>query len=87
MRRLLASTATALTALALGAPAALAELSGEGTYGEIDDAVVTKFFFYVIFLLPLFLALMSVLQARLEARKAARKAAAKGSDDRFSGGW
>lgn len=87
MRRLLASAATATLALALSAPAAMAELSGEGSYGEIDDAIVTKFFFFVIFLFPVFLLLMSLGQHKLEKRKYARRAAAKGSDDRFSGGW
>jgi len=87
MRRLLTVSITAATALAVGAPAALAELSGEGTYGEITDAIVTKFFFYVIFLFPVFLLLMSLLQSKLEKRKHARKAAAKGSAERLDGGW
>jgi Na+-driven multidrug efflux pump len=87
MRRMLVTTATAITALALSAPAAMAELSGEGKYGEIDDAIVTKFWFYVIFLLPVFLLVMSLAQHKLEKRKYARRAAQKGSDERFSGGW
>ena len=82
MRRLLAASITAITALAVGAPAAMAELSGEGKYGEITDAIVTKFFFYVIFLFPVFLLVMSVLQSKLEKRKYARRAAAMFSSRR-----
>jgi len=87
MRRLFTSLATAVLILGVAAPAALAQLSGEGTYGEIDDKIVTHAGFLIIFLFPVFLLVMSLGQAKLEKRKYARQAAAKGVDGRFSGGW
>lgn len=89
MRRLTTSLLLSLSVLALSAPAALAQASGEGLYGETNDQVVTNFGFILIAFFPLFILLMSLLQWRLEKRKDAKKAAikARGGAQRWSGGW
>lgn len=77
MRRTLTTLcATALT-FALLAPTALALDSGQGTYGEAGDKVVTNAGFILIAFFPLFVLVMSLLMWRLEKRKDARKKAAK----------
>jgi hypothetical protein len=90
MRRLTATLLTALLALLVLVPAALAAPDGgTGTYGEADDKVVTNAGFMVIAFFPLFILAMSLLQWKLDKRKDARKAAAKrraGSAD-WHGGW
>ena len=50
-------------------------MSGEGTYGEADDKVVTNAGFIIIIAVPLFMLAMSLLQGALERRKERRKAA------------
>jgi hypothetical protein len=89
MRRLVTSFATAITALALAAPAALAQNSGEGIYGETDDKVVTYAGFILIVAFPVLVLLLSLLQGKLEKRKKDRMKAAKaaGGDDRWKQGW
>jgi hypothetical protein len=91
MRRLLASTAAALFALALLAPVAVAGRidGGEGLYGETSDKVVTNFGFILVAAFPLIIATLSFLQWRLDKRKEARKKAAKARAARgtSSGGW
>ena len=89
MRRLTSSLLLSLSLLALSAPAALAQASGEGLYGETNDQVVTNFGFILIAFFPLFILFMSLLQWRLEKRKDARKASvkARGGEQRWSGGW
>jgi hypothetical protein len=89
MRRPIQSLLLTLTLLALSAPVALAQNSGEGTYGETDDKVVTNAGFILIAAFPLFILLVSLLQWRLEKRKDAKKAAVKsaGGDSRWRGGW
>ena len=89
MRRLTSSLLLSLSLLALSAPAALAQASGEGLYGETDDKVVTNAGFILIAFFPLFILVMSLLQWRLDKRKDARKAAikARGGERRWSGGW
>ena len=89
MRRLTTTTLLTLSLLALFAPVALAQNSGEGSYGETDDKVVTNAGFLLIAFFPLFILLVSLLQWRLEKRKDAKKAAVKaaGGDKRWSGGW
>jgi hypothetical protein len=89
MRRLTKSLLTAVTLLALLAPVALAQNSGEGTYGETTDKVVTNAGFILIAAFPLIILIMSLLQWRLDKRKDARKKAAKahGGDARWRGGW
>ena len=89
MRRLVATLATTLLALALLAPSALAFDNGQGTYGPANDKVVTAAGFIVIAFFPLFILLMSLLQWRLDKRKYARKAAAKrrAGATEWHGGW
>ena len=89
MRRLVTSFATAITALALAAPAALAQNSGEGIYGETNDKVVTYAGFILIIAFPVLVLLLSLLQNKLEKRKKTRMKAAKasGGDDRWKQGW
>jgi hypothetical protein len=89
MRRLTTVLLLNLTLLALLAPAALAQNSGEGTYGETNDKVVTNAGFILIAFFPLFVLVVSLLQWRLEKRKDAKKAAIKaaGGDKRWTGGW
>jgi hypothetical protein len=89
MRRLTTTLLLTLSLLALFAPVALAQNSGEGTYGETDDKVVTNAGFILIAFFPLFVLVISLIQWRLEKRKDARKAAVKsaGGEKRWSGGW
>lgn len=90
MSRLLASPLAIAVTVTLLVPAlALAQHSGEGTYGETNDRVVTNFGFILIAFFPLFILAMSLLQWRLEKRKAERKKAIKahGGPDRWPGGW
>jgi hypothetical protein len=89
MRRLTTTLLLTLSLLALLAPVALAQNSGEGALGEVDDKQVTNAGFILIAFFPLFVLLMSLLQWRLETRKDARKKAAKqaGGDARWRGGW
>jgi hypothetical protein len=89
MRRLTKTLMLTIALLALSAPAAFAQASGEGTYGETDDKVVTGAAFIVLAFFPLFVLLVSLLQWRLEKRKDARKSAIKaaGGDKRWTGGW
>ncbi|WP_205699097.1 hypothetical protein [Conexibacter sp. SYSU D00693] len=89
MRRLTSSLVLTVSLLALTAPAAFAQASGEGLYGETNDKVVTNFGFIVIAFFPLFILLMSLLQWRLDKRKDAKKASikARGGAQRWSGGW
>ncbi len=91
MRRLLLALPTALLALALAAPMALAgpHDGGQGLLGETDDKMVTNAGFILIAAFPLFILLMSLLQWRLDKRKYARKAAAavRSTDEVWKGGW
>jgi hypothetical protein len=89
MRRLTKTLLLTIALLALSAPAAFAQASGEGLYGETDDKVVTNAAFIVIAFFPILVTVVSILQWRLEKRKDARKAAVKaaGGDKRWSGGW
>jgi hypothetical protein len=89
MRRLTTTLLLTLSLLALLAPAALAQNSGEGALGAVDDKQVTNAGFILIGFFPLFILLMSLLQWRLDKRKDAKKRAIKaaGGDDRWRGGW
>jgi hypothetical protein len=89
MRRLTTTLLLNLTLLALFAPVALAQNSGTGAIGEVDDKKVTNAGFILIAFFPLFILLMSLLQWRLDKRKEARKKAVKaaGGDARWRGGW
>jgi hypothetical protein len=89
MRRLTKTLLLTMWLLALMAPVALAQNSGEGTFGETNDKDVTDAGFILIAAFPLFILLMSLLQWRLEKRKEARKQAVKsaGGERRWQGGW
>ena len=89
MRRFITTFATAIAVLALAAPAALAQNSGEGIYGETDDKVITFTGFILIVFFPVLILLLSLLQGKLEKRKKQRMKAAKasGGDDRWRQGW
>jgi hypothetical protein len=85
MPRLVVCLAAALVVLAVLAPAAMATASGEGTYGETNDKVVTNAGFIIIAFFPLFVAAMSALQWGLDRRKARRKKSLPPGD--WAGGW
>jgi hypothetical protein len=89
MRRLTKTLLLSISLLALMAPVALAQNSGEGSVGAINDKDTTNAGFILIAAFPLFILLMSVLQWRLDKRKADRKKAIKaaGGDRRWQGGW
>jgi hypothetical protein len=89
MRRLSLLTAATITVLLAVASPALADMSGQGWYGETTDKVVTNFGFILIAFFPLFIFVMSLIQWRLEKRKDERKAAAKAraSAAEWKGGW
>ena len=78
-----------IAVLALAAPVALAQNSGEGAYGETDDKVVTYAGFILIIFFPVLVLCFSLLQGKLEKRKKDRMKAAKasGGDDRWKQGW
>jgi hypothetical protein len=89
MRRVLLISSAWLVALALAAPAALANDGGQGLYVETNDKVVTNAGFILIIFFPLFVGLMSALQWGLEKRKERRKKAHKAlaRDASARGGW
>ena len=89
MRRLTKTLLLSISLLALMAPVALAQNSGEGTAGAINDKDTTNAGFILIAAFPLFILLMSLLQWRLDKRKDRRKAAAKARAARadLRGGW
>jgi hypothetical protein len=89
MRRLTTTLLLTISLLALMAPMALAQNSGEGAMGEVNDKDVTNAGFLLIAAFPLLILLVSLLQWRLEKRKDAKKAAVKsaGGDRRWQGGW
>src|SRR3954451_1123565 len=91
MRHAVKVTTLAVLCLALGAPAALADVhdGGEGLWGETDDKVITNAGFVLMIVFPLFILLMSLLQHTLDRRKEARKAAEKARQKRADvrGGW
>jgi hypothetical protein len=89
MRRLTKTLLLSISLLALSAPMAFAQASGEGSYGSVNDKTTTNTAFIVIAFFPLLVLVISLLQWRLEKRKDAKKAAVKaaGGDKRWTGGW
>ena len=90
MRRVLLISSAWLVALALAAPAALANDGGQGLYGETNDKVVTNAGFILIVFFPLFVLLMSLLQGALDRRKERRKKIQKSlarEQEYWRGGW
>jgi ABC-type nickel/cobalt efflux system permease component RcnA len=89
MRRLSLLTAATLTVLLATAAPAMADMSGQGWYGETTDKIVTNAGFILIGFFPLFIFVMSLIQWRLDKRKDERKAAAKAraTSAEWRGGW
>ena len=89
MRRLSLLTAATVTVLLATAAPALADMSGQGWYGETTDKVVTNFGFILIAFFPLFVFVASLIYWRLEKRKEERMEAAKArvTDAEWKGGW
>jgi len=89
MRRLSLLTAATVTVLLTTAAPALADMSGQGWYGETTDKVVTNFGFFLIAFFPLFVFVASLIYWRLEKRKEERMEAAKASASaaEWKGGW
>lgn len=92
--RLLTTLVATSLVLLLSAPVALASIdhggvSGEGTYGETTDRVVTNFGFAVIAFFPLLIFVLSMIQWKLDKRRDARKAAvkARSKNGDWKGGW
>ncbi len=83
------SLLTALVALALLAPPALAHDGGVGLYGPTNDKIVTNAGFMLIIFFPLLIVILSLAQGRLDRRKEARKAAHKAQESSGEprGGW
>jgi hypothetical protein len=89
MRRLSLLTAATVTVLLAAASPALADMSGQGWYGETTDKVVTNFGFILIAFFPLFVFVASLIYWQLEKRKEARMDAKKArtSNAEWKGGW
>jgi hypothetical protein len=66
--RMLAAWLAAVSALLVGAPAAMAA-DGVGLYGRTDDKVVTFFGFGVMIFFTVLVIVLSLIQMRLEGRK------------------
>ena len=60
MRRLTKTLFLTIALLALSAPMAFAQASGEGAYGETDDKVVTNAAFIVIAFFPVLVLVVSL---------------------------
>lgn len=97
-RRTITRAATTVVSSALLllmlAPVALASIdqggvSGEGTWGETTDRVVTNFGFAVIAFFPLLIFVLSMIQWRLDKRRDAQRAAlrAQQRNAAWRGGW
>jgi hypothetical protein len=89
MRRLSLLTAATMTIVLAAASPALADMSGQGWYGETSDKVVTNFGFILIAFFPLFVFVASLIYWRLEKRKEERQhsAKARASAAEWKGGW
>jgi hypothetical protein len=89
MRRLSLLTAATVTVLLTTAAPALADMSGQGWYGETTDKVVTNFGFILIAFFPLFVFVASLIYWRTEKRKEERMHAAKAraTSSEWKGGW
>jgi hypothetical protein len=89
MRRLSLPTAATLTIVLAAATPALADMSGQGWYGETSDKVVTNFGFILIAFFPLFVFVASLIYWRTEKRKEAKMDAAKAraTSSEWKGGW
>jgi hypothetical protein len=92
IKRLALATSSALTSIAVLAPAAMASdriTGGEGWYGETTDKIVTNFGLAIIVLLPALLIVLSILQHRKEEREYQHLEAKHNRADleEWQGGW
>ena len=89
MRRLSILAAATVTVLLAAAAPAMADMSGQGWYGETSDKVVTNFGFLLIAFFPLFVFVASLIYWQLEKRKEARWEAKqhRAHGDEWKGGW
>jgi ABC-type nickel/cobalt efflux system permease component RcnA len=89
MRRLIAATSSTLVGLLVLAPAALANIDGQGWYGESTDKAVTMAGFILIIFFPTFALVASLALWQLDKRKYARKAAHSHREhsEQWRGGW
>ena len=89
MRRTAWTLCLTLALLGVGAASAFAHDSGQGTYGETNDRVVTFAGFILIGFFPLLVFVLTMIQWSLDKRKDRRKAAAKARRARadLRGGW
>ena len=72
MKRAAATLVSALAAMLVLAPAAMAE-NGVGLAGPTDDKMVTFFCFGVILFFPLLVTVLALIQNHLEKRKEQRR--------------
>jgi purine-cytosine permease-like protein len=72
LARCLAAFGTALSALLVLAPGAIAA-DGVGLYGRTDDKVITFFMFGLIAFFAILVIVLSLVQIRLDTRKERRK--------------
>jgi chromate transport protein ChrA len=89
MRRLSLLTAATVTIVLAAATPALADMSGQGWYGETSDKVVTNFGFILIIFFPLFIFIASLIYWQTDKRKDAKLEAAKAraTSSEWKGGW
>lgn len=88
--RLLLALSTAVTALLVGAPSALAVTNnGTGIVGQTDDKTVSLAMFGTMAFFVLIIIVFSLMQAWLEHRKHTRTEAAKQHESavEWKGGW
>ena len=89
MRRLSILTAATVTVLLAAAAPAMADMSGQGWYGETSDKVVTNFGFILIIFFPLFIFIASLIYWQTDKRKDEKLEAAKAraTSSEWKGGW
>ena len=89
MRRLSLLTAATVTIVLAAATPALADMSGQGWYGETSDKVVTNFGFILIIFFPLFIFIASLIYWLTDKRKDEKLEAAKAraTSSEWKGGW
>jgi hypothetical protein len=88
--RLLLTLSTAVTALLVGAPSALAVTNnGTGIVGQTDDKTISLAMFGTMAFFVLVIIVFSLIQSWLEHRKELRMKAAKQHDTavEWKGGW
>ena len=89
MRRLSLLTAATVTIVLAATTPALADMSGQGWYGETTDKVVTNFGFILIAFFPLFVFVASLIYWQTDKRKEEKIKAAKAraTSSEWKGGW